>query len=121
MYNESIWRAARRSGTSAACSLAGRPLISTSTATDLSAGNGEGSAAASAVAARQSSALAMPRPHELPVLFTSDMEIRVSVVRFCPWPLGFPFSALRRPTDRLHRLLGHILANLPPHGRADTG
>jgi hypothetical protein len=53
-------------------------VISTSTATDLSAGNGEGAAAASAVAARQSSALAMPRPHDLPVFFTSDMEVEIT-------------------------------------------
>jgi hypothetical protein len=52
-------------------------VISTSTATDLSAVNGEGSAAASAaVAARQSSALAMPRPHDLPV--TSNMEVEIT-------------------------------------------
>src|SRR5271170_8132107 len=78
IYNASICRAARRSGTSAACSLAGRPLISTSTATGLSAGNVEGSAAASAVAARQSSALAMPRPHKLPVFFTLDMDVQIT-------------------------------------------
>jgi hypothetical protein len=51
----------------------------------------------------------------------SQLKIRVPVVRFCPWPVDFPFSALRRPTDWLHHLFGHILANLPPKGRADTG
>jgi hypothetical protein len=37
-----------------------------------------GSATASAVAARQSSALAMRRLHDLPVFFTSDMEVEIT-------------------------------------------
>jgi hypothetical protein len=63
-------------GTRAACSLAGRPLMSTSTATGCVDGNGEGSAAASAVA-RQSSALVMPHCHSLLVLLISDMEVAI--------------------------------------------
>src|SRR3984893_11773248 len=92
IYNESMWRAARRSGTSAACSLAGSLVISTSTATDLSAGNGEGSVAASPVAARQSSALAMPCPHDLPVFFTSDMEVEITYAGYSLRGLSAPPS-----------------------------
>jgi hypothetical protein len=51
----------------------------------------------------------------------STLKIRASVVRFRPWPLRFLVSAQRRPTDWLHHLVSHILANLPPKGRADTG
>lgn len=56
-------------------------MISTSMATGLSAGNGEGSAASSAVATRQSSTLAMPRPHELLVFFRSNMEAQLTYAR----------------------------------------
>src|SRR5258708_31394523 len=49
----------------------------------------------------------------------SGAVIDTFVVPSCP--LGFPFSALRRPTDRLHHLIGPLLANLPPKGFAAMG
>ena len=63
-------------GTSAACSLAGRPLMSTVTVTGCVVGNGEGSAAVTAVA-RESSALMMPHRHRLLVLLISDMKVGI--------------------------------------------
>jgi len=109
--------------------------MSTSTATGCVVGNGKGSGVASAVAT-QSSALMMPHCHSLLVLLISDMEVaiilfaqrtakRLDALRRACGPQsaesGESSSTLRRPINRLHHRVRHILANLPPQRRADAG
>jgi hypothetical protein len=73
-YKASIFRAARKIGTSAACSLAGRRVILTSIATDLRAGKSGGSATA-AVAVSKSNTLAAPLFKNLAVFSMLDMLV----------------------------------------------
>src|SRR5205814_3690335 len=112
-------------GTSAACSLLGRPVVSTSTVTGFRTGRVDCSAVAVPVATRQRNRFANPDRDNQRMFSIPDMAMAMAMILLTGREakgdgLIKVVSPSRRPTDRLQSVLDHILSDLSPKCRAHT-